>query len=221
MKSTKSAIINLTETLSIQTYIAEDGNHYVTAIDINALLGFQFSSSNATKNLKALLAKDSNLVKIKPQESKILIIGISLSDFNYLLNETAFKGNQNAQSVVRALSGTTLQLLSDDAHGIAVTNETLKVTYEARAFGKVARRTLTDALKDYGYTDGFQYARLTTLCYNKLGWSEDYQSYKESGAKKFRDTLNERELRQLERLESFVERRMSQGMPPEEAILDY
>lgn len=220
MKSTKSAIINLTETLSIQTYIAEDGNHYVTAIDVNALLGFQSGQMGAGKTIQRILGKDASLGKIKPQDFKNNVTGILLDTFNQMLVVTAKGGNQVALDIVLALSGTTLQLLSDDAHGIAVTNETLRVTYEARAFGKETRKNLTARLQELGY-ESKDYAIVTLNVYAKLEMLDSYDDYKATGGKKFRDTLNERELVRLERLEDWVVRKVQQGMQPLDAIRLY
>lgn len=182
---------------------------------------FQLAKDHATREVKALLGKDFQLAKTASELNPKAVNVMTIEQMETAIVSLAIKGDVKAQAWAKASVGLTFTQLACDAHGIKFEAKERSSWLADRVYGKVARRTLTDALKDYGYTDGFQYARLTILCYNKLGWGEDYQAYKESGAKKFRDSLNDRELRQLERLESFVERRMSQGMHPEQAILDY
>jgi hypothetical protein len=132
MKSTKSATIQLTETLSVATVIGEDNIHYIMSIDANAILGISARQDHVARSLKALLGNDLTLAKITQPGTRSNVTAMTLKQFDLLLAETAFKGNLVAQEIVRGLSGTALQLLSDHAHGLEITGEKVKALYEER-----------------------------------------------------------------------------------------
>ncbi len=132
MKGSKIANIKLTEELTIQTTIADDGEHYISSVVANELLAFDARQDHATRSLKAILGKELTLAKISVPGTRFSATHLTLKQFDLLLSELAFSGNKKAQEITRALAGTMLWVLSCDAHGVEHNLEQRKIRYEER-----------------------------------------------------------------------------------------
>lgn len=101
--------------LSIEGLMSENGDFAVAVPQASER--FQIASNQASRSIKTLLGTGFQFDKWKsplhPKEVNVL----SLSDFEKLMVELAFNGNEKAREMVRALTGLSLYQLFCDAFG--------------------------------------------------------------------------------------------------------
>jgi hypothetical protein len=110
---------------------------------------FQFLKKNANRDIKALLGEDFQFLKWCSKLNSKAVNVILLPDFEKLLFELALKQNTIAIGMSRDLIGLSLHQLFADAFNIKFEQEERQAWLKARQQGKIARRTLTDSIKDW------------------------------------------------------------------------
>lgn len=101
--------------------MTEDGSFYVGVPQIAER--FQFLIHNASRDLKALLGKDIQFLKLKTKLHPKAINAISIDLFEKLLFELALKGNKEAIAFSRMLIGLSLRQLFSDAFKVKFEEE--------------------------------------------------------------------------------------------------
>jgi hypothetical protein len=151
-------------------------------------------NSTGKKWLKPLVDKDLNRVK----DARVVVSNNSLRSVKVYTSELfaeivmtyALLGNQKCLAVAQSLITETLERRLDAAFGVKVSEQDRERKAATRAQSIVTRRTLTDRLKDLGFTEGVDYAKLTLQIYDAAGVRNLYQEWKDSGSKiPFRDTV--------------------------------
>jgi hypothetical protein len=110
---------------------------------------FQFDKNQGSRNIKALLGKgfqfDKWRSKLHPKAVNVLL----LKDVERLIRALDKQGNEFAEELVDLLFGLSLHQLFSNAFNIKFDKEDTQRWLKARQQGKLARRTLTDAIKDW------------------------------------------------------------------------
>ena len=183
-----------------------DGSYGIAVSQVCEL--FLFRQNQASRDLKPLLPKDSSFdkVRIEGSQARRKVNFISLEDFDYLLGELAYSGNEKARELDRILRRLSLQQLWSDAFGIRFEKEERQAWIKERQKGKFYRRSLTDAiklLKDRGTK--IEYSYVTLGVYSGSGLTNAYNFYKATNNdSKFRETLCETDLRRIAKMEELI-----------------
>ena len=111
--------------------------------------GFQFLKNNAQRDIKRLLGKDFQFLKIASEINPKKVNILALDQFGELTYEVAFKGNEVAKAILKASTTTTLEQAYDIAFNNKQALEAYQERQKARVQGKLTRRTLTHAIQDY------------------------------------------------------------------------
>ena len=111
--------------------------------------GFRPSKNTASRDFKRILGNRFRSSKIATEldNAKINVVGIET--FGLLMIQLAIKGNQVAIAIAEASVTTTLEMSYDLAFHNEQKLEEYQAKQEARVQGKVTRRTLTNAIRDY------------------------------------------------------------------------
>jgi hypothetical protein len=110
---------------------------------------FRFDKNQGSRNIKALLGNDFQFDKWRSKLNSKAVNVILLPDFEKLLFELVLKQNTIAIEMSRDLIGLSLHQLFSNAFNIKFDKEDAQRWLKARQQGKLARRTLTDAIKDW------------------------------------------------------------------------
>jgi hypothetical protein len=133
--------------LEIEGLMLDDGTFGIAIPQVCTL--FQIPIKHASRDIKALLHGDFQFPKwcskLHPKAVNVLL----LKDFESVLFELALKQNQVAIEFSRTIIGLSLQQLFSDAFCIQFEKEERQDWLKDRQSGKVVRRTLTDAIRDY------------------------------------------------------------------------
>jgi hypothetical protein len=192
----------------------EDGSFGISLIQINQLISFSTSNNVISRDLKRFLGKDFSPSKVKVEGLKQLINSLSLPDFEVLLAKTDRAGNLKAQELRDSLVGLSLIQLFSDAFNVKFDQDERQQHLINRQLGKVTRRKLTDAIKDWynrnpeGTSRPYSsmYAATTNAIYEKL-WGMvalQMEEYLECGRNQSRDNMCSDCLQTLERAEANV-----------------
>jgi hypothetical protein len=110
---------------------------------------FQFDKNQGSRTIKALLGNgfqfDKWRSKLHPKAVNVLL----LKDVERLIRALDKQGNEFAEELVDLLFGLSLHQLFSNAFNIKFDKEDAQNWLKARCQGKIARRTLTDAIKDW------------------------------------------------------------------------
>jgi hypothetical protein len=133
--------------LEFEGLMLNDGTYGIAVPQVCSL--FQLAKDHGTRDIKAILGKDFQLAKwcstLHPKAVNVLL----LPDFERLIFRLALKQNQLAVDISEQLIGLSLQQLFSDAFNIQFEEEQRQAYLKNRQEGKYARRTATDALKDW------------------------------------------------------------------------
>jgi hypothetical protein len=168
--------------------------------------GIEVSDSTGKKYLKPLVDKDLNRLssmKVRTQDGAVRTVkAYDIELFMEAVAVYAGLGNDRCLALLIALATETLERRLDAAFGVKVSEQDRERKAATRAQSIVTRRTLTDRLKDLGFTEGVDYAKLTLQIYDAAGVRNLYQEWKDSGSKiPFRDTLEWIQLYTIEKKE--------------------
>ena len=204
--------------LEIEGLLLDDGRFAIAQQQIASL--FSVIPTSAPKWLKSLLGNDFQLFSVKTNRNiesrqnrseKALL----LTDLERLIFELALKGNETAISISRALIGLSLQQLFCDAFGIKFEQAERQEWLKQRQKGKVVRRTLTDAIKDWldkhpectGNERTYLYASTTNVLYQSL-FGKTAQEMRQAASVAtndlLRDSLSDKQLHLIDYHESYA-----------------
>jgi hypothetical protein len=133
--------------IEIEGLMLPDGSYGVAVPQIAQLL--QFDSNQASRQFKSLLGKDFQFDKTKSELHPKAVNYVKLKQFTKIIHKMAVNGNKQAQDFAEIMFEFSLQQLFSDAFGVKFEQEDRQNWLKARQEGKVTRRELTDAIKDY------------------------------------------------------------------------
>jgi hypothetical protein len=134
--------------LEIEGLYAQEIDQFGVAIPQVCSL-FNILKKNANRDIKALLGNNSNILKWHTSFRRNYTNVIQLKEFEKLLFELAIAQNPQAIELSRELIGLSLHQLFADAFDHHFEKEERQTWLKARQQGKIARRTLTDSIKDW------------------------------------------------------------------------
>lgn len=201
----------------IEGLLADDGNFYIAVSQICSK--FSFLNKNAQRDIKLLLGDEFQFLKCRTTLNSKAVNVIPLNLFSKLVTKLAYvKKNPIAIDWVDWLLELSLHQLFSDAFGQKFEAEDRQTWLKARQAGKVTRRTLTDAIKDYiarnNVSDNegkWLYANVTEATYGQLFGRKTKQLKKDWGIgieekKTPRDYMANKELAWLETIEELTMR---------------
>jgi len=139
--------------LEIEGLLIEDGSFGVAQQQVASL--FSVIPTTAPKWLKARLDNGFQLFQVKTDRPKQdgkqnrAENVLTLTQFETLLRKLDREGNETARLMVDSMIGLSLTQLFSDAFNIKFDKEDRQEWLKARAKGKVTRRRLTDAIKEW------------------------------------------------------------------------
>lgn len=216
--------------IEIEGLMLSDGTFGVAQQQVAAL--FSVIPTSAPKWLKSLLGEDSQLFQVKTnrnenskQNRKESVL--TLIQFERVLRGMDRKGNETAKNLTDALLGLSLQQLFCDGFGIEFEKSDRQKYLETRLAGKVTRRTLTDAIKQYvgshDVSDNYRhwiYSNVSDCLNIALFGKKASKLCLERGCEKekLRDTHDEVTLAKIDKIETVAMIQIDNGMEPMEAM---
>jgi hypothetical protein len=131
-----------------------DGSYAIAVSQVVELFqrsneGFQFDKRQASRDIKYLLGNgfqfDKSASEIHPKKVNILTI----EQFGELTFHVAFRGNDVAKAILKASVSTTIEQAFDIAFDKQRSLEEYQEKQQARVQGKIARRSMTNVVRDY------------------------------------------------------------------------
>jgi hypothetical protein len=204
--------------LEFEGLLLEDGNFGIAQQQIADI--FSVIPTSAPKWLKTRLGEGFQLFQVKtnrPREAgkqNRAENALTLTGFEKLIFELALERNEIAIKLSRDLIGLSLTQLFSDAFNIKFDKDDRQAWLVIRQKGKVTRRGLTDAIKDWyernpGGTSRpphAMFATTTNLIYQAL-WGLDAKGLEkllDCARNESRDFMDEKSLKLLDRAESLV-----------------
>lgn len=133
--------------LQVEGLLGSDGRFYIAAPQVSDR--FSVPQKNLSRDIKSLMGKDFQFLKIKTKLNPKAINALTLADFERLVAKLDRAGNQTAQDFRDDLAGLSLHQLFADAFGLKFEAEERQAWLRDRQEGKKVRRTFTDAIKAY------------------------------------------------------------------------
>lgn len=212
--------------------MTEDGQYWIAAVQANNVLQFSQNPSvhgNVTKALKSLLGKGFPSVQLRTTLNSKAVTAIPLVEFERLIVELAIKGNPQAALLNRALVGLSLTQVFSDAFHVKFEEAHRQEWLDSRLTGKMARRSFTDALKEWLAENRVPqeqhvryYAGCTNLIYDAVFGMTAARLVVARGCKptELRNSLTTQELAAIERIEDNAAMLLDRGLNPQQAIED-
>ena len=214
--------------LVIEGLLLADGNFAIAVPQICSL--FSFLIHNASRDIKAILGADFQFLKARTTLNSKAVNYVTLLDFECLIVELTIQGNSTAIALTRSLVGLSLTQVFSDAFNIEFDKADRQAHLTARLAGKITRRSLTDAIKDYVETHSTSenYRQwIYSNCSDKINLAlfdkKASQLKKERSCKDndaLRDTHSKAELVLIDRIEGHAVILIDRGMEPQIAVSD-
>ena len=136
--------------LEIEGLLLDDGSFGVAVPQIAKLFPYFSDSQNqASQKLKRLMGKDFKTTKVNTIFNKNYVLSVNLDDFLGVIRKLMSINDTVAIDIASQLIGLSLQQLFSDAFNIHFEKEERQQWLKIRQAGKVVRRSLTAAIKDY------------------------------------------------------------------------
>lgn len=204
-----------------------DGSYGITASQAWEMLKFSDLPKNASRDVKRLLGKDYQTFRIISELNPKKVNVILLKDFGLLVMKLAFRGNEVAQAIAEASVTTTLE----QAFDIAFDNKRSLIEYQekqkVRVQGKVARRNMTNVVKDYvkahddEVSDNYKkfiYNNCTDRTYRLVFGRSAKQLKEDWECNDVRAAMTVEELFIVRGVEDLAMKLVEQGIEPQQAI---
>ena len=221
--------------LEIEGLRFEDNGEYAIAQQQVATL-FSVIPTSAPKWLKGILGAGFQLFRVTTDRNKGTRqnrseSALSILDFERVVRALDRKGNEKAQAISDSLVGLALTQLFSDAFGIEFDKHDRQEYLTARLAGKITRRTLTDAIKEYlgkqnEVSENYR-KWIYSNCSDKINLAlfdkKASQLKKERSCKDndaLRDTHSKAELVLIDRIEGHAVILIDRGMEPQIAVSD-
>ena len=187
---------------------------------------FSTTPNNATRDLKALLGADLQLLKIKTEIHPSAVNTISFKQFEAVILELSIKGNPIAIELARSCIALSLQQRACDAFGLVFEKSEREAWLSARFGGKVKRTKFTDEIKVWLIANetserakSFVYADVSdeinsAVTGHTAGWWK-----REHGITSLRDSLAREALEAIAEIEKLAGKRIKAGTNPRQAVL--
>jgi hypothetical protein len=218
--------------LTLTTHASKDekGNVQFNVLASEVADAFGASQEKPSQWLERLQVKGLVLHKIKALggdgKTKTYTC-IALNDVSKVLLALVANGNERARQVMEDMSTLTFYQLASDAFGLKFEKEERQEWMDKRLKGKATRRTLTDALMEWGIRttgqkpEGQLYSDITNGIYIYCFRKTAAELKAEKGIKKgqlLRDFFNPKELSQVEALEQVIMMTVDRGANPYAAL---
>jgi len=210
--------------------------NYLSGAGLAGSIGLHRSTTlqkRMPEDLKAMLGKGFTTVQGSYKmesggKSKLNLWDTTSAALYYRYHDK--QGNELAGAIVNALISTSLDIIIDDRFGRVYEQGAAEARTNARIAGKITRRTLTDAIKDYVETHSTSenYRQwIYSNCSDKINLAlfdkKACQLKKERGCKDndaLRDTHSKAELVLIDRIEGHAVILIDKGMEPLMATQD-
>lgn len=214
--------------LTIEGLMDEKGRYHVALPQVVAL--DLVPPNRSLKQIESLVGMTfQSHHKLKTKLNPKAVNAISLKDFEILLAKLDRSGNVLAQQFRDDLVGLSLQQLFSDAFGVKFDVTDRQAFLVERMKGKMTRRTLTDAIKDYidrtpdlsENAIKFMYSNITDATYRSLFGRncKKLEGDLQVERHKLRDALNVKELNHLNAFEDLAMRLIDDhGYSPSDAV---
>jgi hypothetical protein len=134
--------------LEIEGLRFDDNGEYAVAVPQICSI-FSILIHNASRDIKAILGAGFQFLKARTTLHPRAVNCVTLLEFERVVRALDRKGNKQAEALADSLVGLALTQLFSDAFGIKFDKDDRQEYLTARLAGKITRRTLTDAIKEY------------------------------------------------------------------------
>ena len=203
-----------------------DGEYRISSSDIAKILDMSeksFLPNYLSKELRSLLEASPRFflysLKTSIEGNNVKINGIDLTLAGLIFQFYAFKGNLNAQNICLACVTEALERRADTAFNIVRTEEERNDRLAARMKGKLTRRTLTDAIKEYIDRNNqlsanykkWIYANCSDQINTFVLGRKANQLKSQFSIKQIREACNTKQLKELDLVEELICREIEEG----------
>ena len=209
-----------------------DGNYAIAVSQVGEI--FQFVHSNEQRTIKRLLGKDFQFVRAVSELNPKKVNIIPLEDFGRLVNAVARssdKAYEKARDLAYAIQDASVTTTLEQAFDIAFDNKRSLIEYQekqkARVQGKVARRNMTNVVKDYvkahddEVSDNYKkfiYNNCTDRTYRLVFGRSAKQLKEDWECNDVRAAMTVEELFIVRGVEDLAMKLIEQGIEPQQAI---
>lgn len=213
-------------TVSIEGLQLQDGSYAVSVSQVAEL--FSVPQKHSSRTLKALLVMDCPFPKIRSGVNSKAVNILTLAQFETVLIKLDRQGNEKAQSLRDALTGTALNELFCDAFGIVSDASTRQAHMKSRMEGIQTRRSFTDEVSDrylathpeadkapfYAFAAPSDKLNQRLTGHPAKYWREKFNCEVDE----LRDHWGKEHLDRIDRVENLAAIKVTGGMSPLEAI---
>lgn len=133
----------------IEGLMLPDGSYRMGVSQVTSLMPTLATQNNATREVKALLGKDSNLLKISSEISKAPVNTITIDQFIQLVKKVVIqKKNEEAIALLIILAEESIERRFNHAFGVKCSEEDYNKLLTIRWKRLLARRDYTDVLME-------------------------------------------------------------------------
>ncbi len=149
--TTKKAIVATIHigNIEVEGLRLPDGSFAISIPQIWRLFEFSVQPTDASRSIKRLLGNSFQYSRVYSELNPKKVNAVDLKTFELIVAKLDRKGNKKAQDFRDDLVGLSLQQLFCDAFSIKFEKEERQQWLSSRQQGKLTRRTLTNAIRDY------------------------------------------------------------------------
>lgn len=132
----------------IEGLMLPNGGYAISATQVAEK--FQFDQNQASRSIKRILGNDFQFDQTTSELNPKKVNVLSIEQFSKLVVELNGRGDKAAKAFIEAALFESIERRFDAAFGVVVSERERNDLLKARFEGVMTRRTLTDAIKDYG-----------------------------------------------------------------------